>query len=250
MDYRELLYETWAPPASPWAAWAKPVLFAHVWMDASADAATSADVSAVPPADGTTAVVVDLPGAASVAVGIELARRGYRPVPLYNAVPGPAGATEAVDVRSIVTALSKTGAQVRQLGLPADAPPAFLLDAGRRAARVPLGPGVFDNRSVSLPTDFPSAGRLMAAGVRQIVFVQTGAVAPQADLAHTLRRWQEAGLTVRRTATGGGSTALVALSVARPGGFRSMWHTLRWVVGLRRSPLGGFGGTLPVPSAG
>jgi len=34
-------------------------------------------------------VVLDLPGAEAVRVGLELARARYRPVPLYNAVPLP-----------------------------------------------------------------------------------------------------------------------------------------------------------------
>jgi len=35
------------------------------------------------------------------------------------------------------------------------------------------------------------------------------------------------------------------MSEARPGGFRSLWHNLMATFGLRRSPLGGFGGRLP-----
>ena len=42
-----------------------------------------------PAIDEKVAVVLDLPGAEGVRVGLELAARGYRPVPLYNAVPLP-----------------------------------------------------------------------------------------------------------------------------------------------------------------
>ena len=246
MDDREQLYLIWAPPDSPWSAWAKPVLFAHA--DVAGQSEAAADVSAVPPADGTTAVVVDLPGATGVATAVVLAGRGYRPVPLYNAVPG--GAAAAVAVEPIRAALSAAAADLRSASPVADAPPAFVLDAGRRFSQVAVGPGVFDNRSVSLPTDFPSAERLRSGGVRRIVLVQATTGPPQADLGHTLRRWQAAGLPILRVATAEPGRPPVPINVPRPGGFRSMWHGLVAVAGLRRHPMGGFGGTLPVPSAG
>ena len=42
----------------------------------------------------------------------------------------------------------------------------------------------------------------------------------------------------------------VPMVVNRPSGFRSLWHRLLVAAGLRRNPLGGFGGMLPEPSAG
>lgn len=246
MDDRDALYLTWAPPTSPWAAWAKPVLFAHATRAGGSVAAV--DLTGLPPNDGATAVVVDLPGPTGVAAAVLLARAGYRPVPLYNAVPG--GPAAAVDVGPILAALSSTADDLRATSLPTDATPAFLLDAGRRFARGPLGPGVFDNRSVSLPTDFPSAERLRAGGIRRVFLIQPTTAAPQADLAHTLRRWQAAGLPVLRYATDAPARPPAVIDVARPGGFRSMWHGLIAVAGLRRHPLGGFGGLLPVSSAG
>ncbi len=252
MDERQHLFETWAPSASPWAAWAKPVLFAHRPPAAGADFGEATSPGAIPASDGATAVVVDLPGPAGVTAAVPLARLGYRPVPVYNAVPAGAGVPAAVDVGAILSALAATAADLRAVRLAADAPPAFLLDAGRRVARagVTLGPGVFDNRSVSLPTDFPSAGRLRAAGVRRIVLVQPTTAPPASDLAHTLRRWQDGGLPILRYAADAPDRPPVLVAVARPGGFRSMWHGLTARLGLRRHPLGGFGGTLPFPSSG
>ena len=151
-----------------------------------------------------------------------------------------------VDVWPTVAALVAGAARLRAAAVPADAPPAFLLDADRRVGRVAVTPGVFDNRSVSLPTDFPSAGRLGAGGVRRAILVQAAGVVPSPDLAHTLRRWQEGGIDVRAA----DGPRLVPVAVARPGGFRSMWHALLATAGLRPHPLGGFGGVLPVPSAG
>ena len=93
-----------------------------------------------------------------------------------------------VDVWPTVAALVTGAAPLGNAAVPADAPPAFLLDADRRTGRVVVTPGVFDNRSVSLPTDFPSAGRLRAGGVTRVVLVRSVGGTPQPDLAHTLRR--------------------------------------------------------------
>src|SRR4051812_36295429 len=107
MIYSDALYLLWAPAESPWSPWVKPVLFAQ-W---SAEELPVRDVEAAeiewtPPADGRTALVCDLPGGYGVAVSTALAVRwGYRPILLYNALPGPRSSTgraaTAVDVRYI-----------------------------------------------------------------------------------------------------------------------------------------------------
>src|SRR5947209_18025924 len=81
---REELFDAWAPAGASWSDWAKPVLFAH-WprpLPAVADVPPP-DLSWVPPAADRVALVVDLPGAASVHLGLALAAAGYRPVPLF-----------------------------------------------------------------------------------------------------------------------------------------------------------------------
>ena len=74
-------------------------------------------------------------------------------------------------------------------------------------------PPAFDNRSVSLPTDFPSANLLLSYGVRRVVLVQATDGQPQADLAHTLLRWQQAGIDMMRSAV----DAATRRSRTRPG---------------------------------
>src|SRR5690348_6243423 len=108
---RAELYAIWADMESLWSQWTKPVLFAFMG-DASPEHRAwpaTGDWSWVPEPNAGVAMVVDLPGAESVWVGIELARRGYRPIPLYNALPFPLppdhAAQTAVDVESILTAL-------------------------------------------------------------------------------------------------------------------------------------------------
>ena len=260
MNYREHLFEIWAPSAAPWSTWAKPVLFAHVpgqpGLESVAEALPLPNIS---PAEGRTAIVVDLPAGASIAAGMALARIGYRPVPLFNSVPGPrplaelplvAPPTVMVDVWPAVHGIVAFASELADLQLRVNAPPAFLLDEDRRTGRsLEPAPGVFDNRSISLPTDFPSSGFLIEHGIHQVVLIQATTAKPQADLSHTLLRWQDAGLPIQRYTLDpvGPQDGII---VQRPSNFRGLGQRLFAMIGLIRNPLGGLGGTLPMPSSG
>lgn len=289
-------YAVWAPAESPWSPWVKPILFASEpdWEGSSdpelavieaprwleSPAASAGYREARPKtrgADVSTAIVLDLLGAAGVAWGVALARKGWRPVPLYNALTGPMPLVAAplapppvvdptglsapfgaplpvltaalVDVWPILRAMRRATPIVGELALPGTAPPVFLLDADRRFGQGPPLPGRFDNRSISLPTDFPSAVFLRSRGVERVVLVQAASTEPQADLAHTLLAWQEGGISIVGKSLAD-EVPPEAIQVARPSMFRTVWHRFLAVLGLRRNPLGGFGGTIPVPSAG
>jgi hypothetical protein len=257
---KEELFDIWAPHDGHWSQWAKPVLFACMEEASSmtttapfASARSGWDLSGIP-AVGQSALIVDLPGVESVRVGLILAEQGYRPVPLFNAVPGPsaqffASPTAIVDVYPILVALQQEAAQLSQLVLAPDAPPAFLLDAHRRGGGQAVSPGRFDNRSISFTTDFPSATRLQNAGIRDVILVQQALPLAQPDLAHILRRWQEAGLTVLLKRLDEPGTPR-ALDIPKPSGFGWLWQRALEVLGLRRHGLGGFGGVVPIPSSG
>ncbi len=256
---RETIFAAWAPPRSIWHTWAKPVLFAHMpRMLPEPAAVVDESVPWAPPADGKTLLVIDLPGVKSVWAGLALAAIGYRPVPLFNAAPGPMGLAstapdppmELVDVRSILHALSTAAVPLSAINLDDAAPPAFLLDADRRFGRRGGRPRDFDNRSISFPTDFPSSNLLVARGINHVILVQSTAAPPQEDLAHALRRWQEAKMQLFQVALDAPTPRPQPLEVRRPRQFQVMWHNLVAAMGFRRSPLGGFGGLLPDPSAG
>ncbi len=88
------LFETWASNDSTWSQWVSPALFAQIDC---ADGGAEASVDAPAPiwhehkASPESAVVIDLPGADSIRLALVLAERGYRPVPIINACPGPVG---------------------------------------------------------------------------------------------------------------------------------------------------------------
>jgi len=255
---REEVFEAWAPAASIWSPWVKPVLFAHVPSSAQAltvAADTELDTIAerLPAGDRATALVLDLPGSLGVRFAEALIERRFRPVPLYNSCPPPERSLRAgIDVYPILDALVAQASVMDRARLPSDAPPAFLLDSDRRLGRAGYvaAPGTFDNRWISLPTDFPSSNYLRARGIERAVVVQDRALEPAADLSHTLMRWQEGGVTIHGVALVSGVGTPQVIRVKRPSLFRVMWYAFAARMGLRPHPLGGFGGLLPEHASG
>jgi hypothetical protein len=252
----EAIFEAWAPAESLWSPWVKPVLFAAMDAPVSVHPMSPAlSLKGIPPA-ADTVLVLDFPSAEGVITGLALARNGYRPVPLFNALPRPnladasavAGEPVAVDLRPIISALSQSADPLTALELPVDAPPAFLLDSRRRGTG-PLEPGWFDNRSVSFTTDFPSAEQLIAHGYRRVILFQHGSHQPQPDLAHTLLFWQEAGLAIEALRPGVDLRPHLCL-LQRPTVFRRACHTVLESLGVKRHELAPFTGLLADPSAG
>ncbi len=273
---REEAFDLWAAPLSPWSAWCKPLVFSYLPATITPRRNDLPPTSVVPPwapaTDGSTVLVIDLPGVQSVRVGETLTHAGFRPVPLFNAVPGPSRRPDPeienprrdntwtlVDVFPIIRAVGQATRRLRDVlrHLPPTAPPAFLLDADRRLGKESR-PGDFDNRSVSLPTDFPSATFLQSRGVTRAIVVldwygrPASGGQPATDLAHTLLRWQAAGIAILSCTLDENleGPSPEPINVTRPSWFGAIWHNALIVMGLRRNPLGGFGGKLPVPSAG
>ena len=248
------LFEVWAPQDSVWSRWAKPACFAEVPRDlpgASMPVYSAEEPEPRPfdagPIDTWTAFVVDLPGPRSVEIGLALARAGYRPVPMFNTAYHAAA---IVPVSEILRQLHQAEPEMRSLVLPADAPPAFLLDAKRLEPSTAAAPGKFDNRWVVFPQDFPSANFLLSRGIRQVIVLQSDSLQgkPRLDLAHVLRRWQEAGLQLYAQDPDG-QYGPQPLQVDRPSSFRSLFYRALTLMGLRRNSAGGFGSVIPVPSS-
>ena len=245
-----MVFQQWAPPASPWSAWAKPVLFTQLQLPfgtrASSPVTLPADwqgwVSALPA--GRTALVLELPGALSVRAGLQLVAQGFRPVPLFNTSYGERA---AVPVREIVEQLRRGAEVLARAALPAAAPPSFLLDADRCPHRYPALPGHYDNRWLVFPQDFPSSRVLRTQGIEAIVVWQTQTAPPAEDLAHVLRRWQDDGLAIFRK-VGFDATAPEVLRVDRPARYRGLFQRFAALLGLRRNSAGGFGSLIPEAS--
>ncbi len=250
MDKQEL-YNIWAPPYSVWSPWAKPVLFAHYPIPLpELIPKPPPDLSEIPRALGEAGqerwvLVVDLPGPQSVFVGLALAEKGYRPVPLFNACPPPAhyppqSRQAVVDMDSILAALVLGAERLKTVSLPADAPPAFLVHSDRQTVFRPIHTGHSDNRSVVFVTDFPSANFLARQGIHRALLLLGSESSIHRDLAFVLHTWQKAGVMVSQKRldqpgppqplTIGGSWFLFDLR-----------QRLRVFFQLRRGKQGGFG---------
>jgi hypothetical protein len=246
MNDRESLFDLWALDGATWSPWVKPVLFSE--MDESLPLSTayeereSWDTLGFPSVGSGTALVLELPGKSALRLGVALARRGYRPVPLFNGVPHPDGGF--VPSGAIARLLVSLAGELAQSGLPLDAPPAFVLDADRMAGgRVPT-PGEFDNRWMVFPQDFPSASFLASHGIRRIVVIQRGTWIAD-DLVEVLAGHAKGGIEVLVAPPDGGPAQQADLSKAS--WFRSMFYRAMVVLRLRRSSAGGFGGRVPEP---
>jgi hypothetical protein len=218
---REDVHESWAPENDPWRAWVKPVLFAALdatvtptpmreapgWIGPRLLEPLAATAASEPGyrengAQRATALVIDLPGVSGVELGVALAQHGFRPVPLYNAVPAPPGSTCMVAVWPIMKALVDAAPIVRVL--PTGLPPAFLLDADRMGPAQTAASWAFDNRSVCRASDFPSAETLRAWGITRVVLVRDRAAA---DLDEVAFDWQARGLALWSVDGSGASSA-------------------------------------------
>lgn len=259
MEPKESVFAAWAPPESAWSAWAKPVLFAHLPRRLPEVAlAFEEDLSWLPVPERRCALVIELGGLESVAMGLTIAERGYRPVPLFNACPPPERdelflATEqkpivaAVDVDAILAGMVQGAERLQTLRLSPDAPPAFLLNAFRKTPQQPLRPGQFDNRSVVFTTDVPSAGTLLSRGILEAIVIARGEVI-QDDLQHVLRIWSQDGLSLalKRFDRAGPPEPL---HMPAPSFLRGLWILFAAWLGLRRNPQGGFGAFVPEAAA-
>lgn len=244
------VFDVWAPEDSGpagWSRWAKPILFHATTGVAGADGLLPRPEEATPwapVADGTTALVVDLPGLRALRAGVALARAGWRPVPVLNGAPPPPGVKAVVDTGALVAALDEGAAALAGLVLPPSAPPAFLLDHDR-VGRGGALPGEFDNRWVVLPQDLPSADWLVAHGVRAAVLV-TPEGRPRDDLVHALERWRRAGVALWAVDPDA-AFAPSSLVPKVPWGFRALCQAFLAHAGLRPNAAGAFGGVVPIP---
>ena len=250
------LYKLWAPDCSTWSRWAKPVLFAdNVFNNLPTSTPSEWRLLNLPWASALTsdtAVILDLPGMHSVEVGMALTQNGFRPVPLFNGVCGPAfgipGASSLVDAHPLVNALHAVAQDLAGLQLPPNAPPAFLLDSNRFGGGNLPEPGRFDNRWNTFPQDFPSANFLLSQNIRSAVLVQQVSTTPRHDLAHVLLRWQEAGIKILSCGTND-DTQPAPIVVEKPYNFGALWYRAMVLFGTRRNSAGGFGAVIPMPSS-
>lgn len=170
------IYQSWAPNGKKWVDWVRPVPFVEMehfqkgyGFCGPADTNTYR-VDYVDEARKDVALIVDLPGAGSVQEGIALAKRGYRPIPIFNGTVEQKDARATTDNESAALALMHYAEELAKVELPEDAPPAFLTDR-KRLQRYKVDLGIFDNSWDVYHQDLPSAEYFLNNGIRKIVVV-------------------------------------------------------------------------------
>lgn len=235
------LYKKWAPDTALWTQWAKPVVFMNINMNlAYGSVVYERSLGNWTDYQANRLIIVDLPGAEGVKEGIGLARKGYRPVPLYNGVPGSGQAV--VPSKPIVDGLRTGGAVLETISINNSANPVFLLDANRlKGAK--QKPGTFDNRWCVVKQDLPSANYLKKHGIQEVV-VRTNQL--QKDLRYLLYEYQKQGISIYLCDI---KKQVKVHTIEKPQGV-GLFYRFLLLLGLSRNATGGFGMTIPEVSSG
>lgn len=172
MTDREL-YRIWAPLGKKWTPWVRPVPFVEIQEHSKEYNFTLFEVAPVDfPEEkfADAALIVDLPGAESIEMGIALAKEGYRPIPAFNGTIEQPGARSTVDNQSVGMGLIRGAEELQKIALEDDARPVFLLDSNRlNMHRIDVT--VFDNSWDIYPQDMPSADYFLKNGIHKIVVI-------------------------------------------------------------------------------
>lgn len=167
------IFKIWAPFNKKWVNWVRPVPFIAIDEMTKASRPTSLllpYVQSLNLNDASTAIIVDLPGSQSVDVGMSLAERGYRPIPIYNGTSTQKGARATTDNHSIAKDLVWGASILSKISLKDDAPPAFLTDSNRLQRRK-IDCSVFDNSWDVYHQDLPSEEYFLENGITKIVVI-------------------------------------------------------------------------------
>lgn len=166
-------YRIWAPCGKKWSDWVRPVPFIAAQANVKGYHLGELSIPMIDFIDESfhqAAIIVDLPGDESVEVGIALARRGYRPVPIYNGTIEQENARATVDNQTVGAALLWGAEVLKEIEIAEDALPAFLVDKNR-LHRFKVDAGVFDNSWDVYPQDLPSADYFLKNGIHKIIVI-------------------------------------------------------------------------------
>ncbi len=192
------VYKIWAPTGKKWVDWVRPVPFVemeHFTKGYGSCGNTDNGARRAEYADEAwkdAAFIVDLPGGESVWEGIALAKKGYRPIPIFNGTAEQKDARATTNNESASLALMQYAEVLAGIELSDNARPAFLTDRNRlQRYRVDLG--IFDNSWDVYHQDLPTAEYFLANNIHKIVIVGQSVAR---DLAKILRPFQKKGIEI------------------------------------------------------
>ena len=244
-------FEAWAGDHE-WSDWTRPTLFASDQFpsftnvgpqsvpdtgDGALELAIRNDLRWRDGNGNRACVVVDMPGSRSIEIGAALSEHGYAPVVLFNGVASIN--SPVVSSADPIKALIRYAPSLRFAEHPS---PAFLLDS-RRMGGTPL-PGQYDNRWIAFPQDFPSGGLLRSRGIKSCYLIlDPNRVAD--DLAHILKRWQDAGIEMFDATSG-----RKPITIQTPPLYKALYYRWTALLNLKPNSFGGFGAAIPIATRG
>ena len=188
------IYKIYAPNGAKWTDWVRPVPFVAIdtynrkpiadWMERKAMFLKNYQQD--------TAIFVDLPGKESIELSIDLAYKGYRPIPIFNGTDEQPGSQATTDTYLIESCLINGSEKLKNIKLDNNANPAFLLDS-YRTNRYRAKESIFDNSWDLYKQDIPSAEYFKQNGITKIIIV--GDVI-QRDLKKIFLKFQEKGIDI------------------------------------------------------
>ena len=184
------IYKIWAPDKKRWVDWVRPVPFINI--DDSSSRKEFIDyripsINYLKEVLNDTALIIDIPGIASIKEGIALAKLGYRPIPIFNGTDPPIGTISTTNNQIIKPLLIWGAFELKNIKLKNDAPPVFLLDQNR-LNRYKINNGIFDNSWDIYDGDLPSPKYLLENGINKII-VRSNFQAK--DLQKILYKWKK-----------------------------------------------------------
>lgn len=188
------IYKIWAPTDKKWTDWVRPVPF--IGIDHPKEIKEFLDFT-IPYNDSIkkqndVAILIDLPGGDSIKRGIQLAKQGFRPIPIFNGTNPNMGTMSTTNNAIIEPFLIWGAIELKKIPLEKDAPPVFLLDSNR-LCRYKENRFVFDNSWDVYPQDLPSAEYFLKNGITKIIVVGNDIAQ---DLKKILYRFQTKNLQI------------------------------------------------------
>lgn len=188
------IYKIYAPNGAKWIDWVRPVPFVAIdtynrkptadWMERKAMFLKNYQQD--------TAIFVDLPGKESIELSIDLAYKGYRPIPIFNGTDEQPGSQATTDTYLIESCLINGSEKLKNIKLDNNANPAFLLDS-YRTNRYRAKESIFDNSWDLYKQDIPSAEYFKQNGITKIIIVGDEI---QRDLKKIFLKFQEKGIDI------------------------------------------------------
>ena len=188
------IYKIYAPNGAKWIDWVRPVPFVAIdtynrkpiadWMERKAMFLKNYQQD--------TAIFVDLPGKESIELSIDLAYKGYRPIPIFNGTDEQPGSQATTNTYLIESCLINGSEKLKNIKLDNNANPAFLLDS-YRTNRYRAKESIFDNSWDLYKQDIPSAEYFKQNGITKIIIVGDEI---QRDLKKIFLKFQEKGIDI------------------------------------------------------